>query len=103
MTRRRRRLALLAAALLAFAPRLALACPVCFAAEQRRLDAYIGTTILLSLLPLGAIGGIAWLVSRRSRTPGLALGPESTAEDTHRPDHANRHSAGQSPQSASSA
>lgn len=62
----RPRLATLAAALAALPPRLALACPVCMAADARRMDAYVATTVLLSLLPLAAIGGIAWLVWRRS-------------------------------------
>jgi hypothetical protein len=39
---------------------------VCAAADARRSDAYVATTVLLSLLPLAAIGGIAWLVWRRS-------------------------------------
>jgi hypothetical protein len=55
----------LVAALVAV-PRLAAACPVCMAADARRTDAYVATTVLLSLLPLAAIGGIAWLVWRRA-------------------------------------
>lgn len=51
-------------------PRLALACPVCMAADARRMDAYVATTVLLSLLPLAAIGGIAWLVWRRANADG---------------------------------
>lgn len=67
MSRVHRRLLALVGALLALAPHAALACPVCFAAEQRRLDAYVGTSVLLSLLPLAAIGGIAVVIYRRSR------------------------------------
>lgn len=63
----RRPLPVLIAALAAAWPRLALACPVCMAADARRTDAYVATTVLLSLLPLAAIGGIAWLVWRRSQ------------------------------------
>lgn len=70
---------LLSAVLVAVAvvlPRLALACPVCMAADARRGDAYVATTVMLSLLPLAAIGGIAWLVWRRSSTPAVAV-PEA--------------------------
>lgn len=63
-----RALAAIVAALAVALPRLALACPVCMAADARRTDAYVATTVLLSLLPLAAIGGIAWLVWRRSGT-----------------------------------
>lgn len=63
----RRLPALLAAALLLALPRLALACPVCMAADARRGTAYVVTTVVLSLLPLAAIGGLGWLVWRRSR------------------------------------
>jgi hypothetical protein len=62
----RRLLAPLVVALAVALPRLARACPVCMAADARRMDAYVATTVLLSLLPLAAIGGIAWLVWRRS-------------------------------------
>ena len=37
-------------------------CPVCFSAKEGSREAFIGTTIVLSLLPLLMIGGIAfWL------------------------------------------
>lgn len=76
-------LATAVAALAIALPRLALACPVCMAADARRMDAYVATTVLLSLLPLAAIGGIAWLVWRRSGTgavgaPYTAVAPEPT-------------------------
>jgi len=38
------------------------ACPVCFSGSRRIRLAFFGTTILLSLLPLGMIGGgLVWL------------------------------------------
>ena len=77
----RRRHTLLAAALAVALPRLALACPVCMAADARRMDAYVATTVLLSLLPLAAIGGIAWLVWRRSATPTVAAAPAAGAPE----------------------
>ena len=62
---RRRRSAALAAVLVAL-PRIAVACPVCMAADARRMNAYVVTTVFLSLVPLGVIGGIGWLVWKRS-------------------------------------
>lgn len=50
-------------------PGSAWACAVCFSGEDRGRAAFLGTTILLSLFPLGMIaGGLVWL--RRS-APGL--------------------------------
>jgi len=74
--RLRRALSAAAAALAVALPRLALACPVCMAADARRSNAYIATTVMLSLLPLAAIGGMAWLIWRRSATPSAALPAE---------------------------
>ncbi len=55
-----------------FLPLAALACPVCFAAEERQLWAYLGTAVLLSLLPFLLFGGIVlwvrWEGQRFSRT-----------------------------------
>jgi len=43
-------------------PASAFACPVCFSGSPKIRMAFFGTTILLSLLPLGMIGaGVAWL------------------------------------------
>jgi hypothetical protein len=61
----RRRLTLGLSVLVTLVPRLALACPVCMAADVRRMDAYVATTVLMSVLPLAAIGGIGWLAPRR--------------------------------------
>lgn len=74
-----RALRLAVAALLVALPRLALACPVCWAADARRNDAYVATTALLSFLPLAAIGGIAWLIWRRSH-PRDAAEPAAAAD-----------------------
>lgn len=43
------------------------ACPVCFDARETQRAAFLGTTIFLSLLPLGMIGGLALFLFRRSR------------------------------------
>jgi hypothetical protein len=69
----RRLLSAVLVAVAAVLPRLALACPVCMAADARRSSAYVATTVMLSLLPLAAIGGIAWLVWRRTSTRDVAV------------------------------
>jgi hypothetical protein len=60
----------------AFVPS-AQACPVCFVAEQRTLNAYFGTAALLSLLPfaLAALAVVLWrreqrLAQRENENPG---------------------------------
>ncbi|MBX3026995.1 hypothetical protein KF840_18975 [bacterium] len=74
------------AAALVVLPRLALACPVCMAADARRMDAYVATTALLSLLPLAAIGGIAWLIWRRANAgeAGAPVTPPRDRDETTR-------------------
>lgn len=78
--------AIVAACFLAL-PRLALACPVCMAADARRTTAYVATTVMLSLLPLAAMGGIGWLIWRRTSTRPSALPiaaePSSPAASAH--------------------
>lgn len=49
------------------APATAQACAVCGAAVERSKAAFLGTTILLSLLPLALIGGALWWISRHAR------------------------------------
>jgi hypothetical protein len=62
------RLAATAIAVLAIAPEAAYACSVCSAGrDDETRAAFIGTTVLLSVLPLALIGGMAWWVRRRSR------------------------------------
>ena len=57
-------LAVLAALL---APVPALACAVCAQAVERNRTAFLGTTLLLSFLPLTMIAGGLWWVARQSR------------------------------------
>lgn len=57
----------LAALLLSPAP--ALACAACAAAVEKNRTAFLGTTLLLSLLPLGLIGAGLWWIARNSREP----------------------------------
>ena len=59
--------ALLAAALL-FAPRLALACSVCTGGQKEEVGrALLVGSVILSVLPLAAIGTAVWWVRRRAR------------------------------------
>ena len=63
-----RRLAGAAAALLAGAPRAAGACAVCLGSQSDLArQAFFGTTMLLTLLPLALIGGLIWWIRRRAR------------------------------------
>jgi hypothetical protein len=74
------RLVALSLAALVFAPRAALACSVCSAGrEDETQAAFIGTTALLSVLPLALIGGFLWWVRRRSRE--LAEGAPRRSRD----------------------
>ena len=55
----------LSIAILIALPDLADACAVCGAAVDRNKSAFVGTTILLSLLPLAMIGAGLWWIGRR--------------------------------------
>ena len=58
---------LLAAALL-LAPRLALACSVCTGGQKEEVGrAFLVGSVILSVLPLAAIGTAVWWVRRRAR------------------------------------
>lgn len=75
---RRSLLAAVICALLAL-PAWALACPVCFSAKEENRQAFVDTTIFMTLLPLALIGGIVWWLVRLSR--------EGDAPDGLPPDH----------------
>jgi hypothetical protein len=68
----RRRIATLVVLLLAAAPDLAHACAACIDLKSKNRVAFFSTTIVLSLLPLGMVGGMAVWLRRRAR----ALAPE---------------------------
>lgn len=59
-----RRIAACVTALLVAAPAAAHACAVCGGYADRNRAAFFGTTVLLSLLPLGMIGGALWWVRK---------------------------------------
>jgi hypothetical protein len=55
-------------ALLLFAPRAALACPVCTGGQKEEVGrALLRGSVVLSLLPLAAVGAVAWWLRRRAR------------------------------------
>ena len=56
------------ATLILLMPKLALACAVCFDPNEASNDAFMWSTIFLSLLPLAVIGTVVWWVFRQFRT-----------------------------------
>ena len=46
-------------------PEAAHACPVCFDSRDENRQAFLATTVLLSLLPLGMVGGVGFWMRRR--------------------------------------
>ena len=50
---------------LALLPSPALACSVCYSANEPNRLAFIATTAFLSLFPLAMVGGIAWWLWRQ--------------------------------------
>ncbi|MCC6876359.1 MAG: hypothetical protein IT378_18785 [Sandaracinaceae bacterium] len=62
---------------------VALACPVCFSATEENRNAFLLTTIILSLLPLSMIAGvILWIRSaaRERSEQDAPAGVDPTAE-----------------------
>ncbi|MDZ7781291.1 MAG: hypothetical protein U5R14_15360 [Gemmatimonadota bacterium] len=57
----------LALLLLAIWPDVAQACAVCFDATDENRQAFLGTTIFLSLFPLGMVAGAGLWVRKRSQ------------------------------------
>lgn len=70
----RRRVATLVVLLLVLAPELAHACPGCIDLKTKNRVAFFVTTIVLSLLPLGMVGGMAVWLRRRARALGAGIG-----------------------------
>jgi len=57
----------LALALLALLPDVAHACPVCFDPREENRVAFLATTIFMSLVPLGMVGGLGMWLRKRAR------------------------------------
>jgi hypothetical protein len=56
--------------LLALLPDAAAACPVCFDARDENRQAFLATTVFLSLFPLGMVAGVGLWIRKRSRELG---------------------------------
>jgi hypothetical protein len=54
-------------ALLALLPEAAAACPVCFDARDENRQAFLATTVFLSLFPLGMVASVGLWVRKRAR------------------------------------
>jgi len=63
-------------------------CPVCFDSKEETRLAFMGTTALLTLLPLGLVGGVGMWIRRRYRSLDRADGSELDL------DHADRRTPG---------
>ena len=70
--------AALASGIWALLPGEVAACAVCFSAKEESRQAFLATTALLTLLPLGMVGGAGmWLRSRARRADEEDIaGPE---------------------------
>ncbi len=59
--------AVLALAFMAVLPDVVSACPVCFDARDENRQAFLATTVFLSLFPLGMVATVGLWVRKRSR------------------------------------
>ncbi len=64
--------------LVAAFPDVAYACPVCFDRDDEARLAFLATTGLLTLLPLGLVAGTGWWIRKRAREVGEGLESEPT-------------------------
>lgn len=58
--------------LLVLVPSVVFACPVCGNAPERSRAAYTMMTVVMSLLPLGVIGGLGYVFAQRLRKADAA-------------------------------
>ncbi|MCE2456044.1 MAG: hypothetical protein J4G12_09585 [Gemmatimonadetes bacterium] len=63
-------------------PETAFACPVCFDANEENRMAFLATTGLLTLLPLGLVAGVGIWIRKRAR----ALDEPQAPDDRGTPD-----------------
>jgi len=62
-------------------PDVAHACPVCFDPREENRFAFLATTVFMSLVPLGMVGGVGlWLRKRARDLKGLP--PEDRSDST---------------------
>ena len=60
-------------------PGVSEACAVCFSGREETRLAFIGTTVLLTLMPMLLVGGAVYFLRRRYRELEAALPPEVTS------------------------
>ena len=66
------------------APIVAFACPVCFAAkDEANRVAFLGTTLLLTGLPLAMMGGFIFWIARRMQAQDAQLDERPVAAMEH--------------------
>jgi hypothetical protein len=53
--------------LMAVLPDVAHACPVCFDPREENRIAFLATTVFMSLVPLGMVGGLGMWLRKRAR------------------------------------
>jgi len=86
-TRLARLTAALAAVALAWAADLAYACPSCASPLEENRQAFVDTTIFLTVVPLLMMGGFVWWLRRKVRerddAPEIAV-PETLLRDAGR-------------------
>ncbi len=73
------RITLLGFAALMLLPQSAWACSVCFSAKEGTRMAFIVTTVFMSLLPLGLIGGLIFWLRSKAKSLAEAEAAASTA------------------------
>jgi len=77
----------LAVVAMAFGANTALACPSCASPLEENRQAFVDTTIFLTVVPLAMIGGLIWFIRRRARemerTSEIPL-PETLLRDATR-------------------
>lgn len=73
-----------AVSVVGMSPRLAQACAVCFSASDETRDAFLGTTVFMTVLPLLMVGGVVvWMWRRALRIERASL--PTTAQSQSRP------------------
>ena len=83
----RRHAAALSAWAAAWLADVAYACPSCASPLEENRQAFVDTTIFLTVVPLLMIGGFVWWIRRKTRqideTPDIAI-PETLLQDAGR-------------------
>lgn len=78
------------AALVSLTPAVALACPVCFGANDANREAFFLSTLFMSLVPLAMIGGLIGFLVLRARAVEAEGAPVAGPSDGSRDDQTSR-------------